>query len=59
MAKGERGTWQRRFWEHVIRDDRVYAAHIDYCPINLLKHGYVKQVVDLPKGIKALFNVSS
>ncbi len=47
-AKGERGIWQRRFWEHVIRDDRDYAAHVDYCHINPLKHGYVKRVADWP-----------
>jgi putative transposase len=43
-ARGERGIWQRRFWEHVIRDDRDYANHIDYCHINPFKHGYVRQV---------------
>jgi putative transposase len=32
----------------VIRDDRDYAAHIDYCHINPLKHGYVQQVADWP-----------
>jgi putative transposase len=46
IAKGERGVWQRRFWEHVIRDDRDYVAHIDYCYINPLKHGYVTRVAD-------------
>ena len=29
-AKGERGIWQRRFWEHLIRDDRDYERHVDY-----------------------------
>jgi putative transposase len=48
MARGERGIWQRRFWEHAIRDDRDYAAHVDYCHINPLKHGYVKRVADWP-----------
>ena len=48
IARGERGLWQRRFWEHVIRDDRDYAAHIDYCHINPLKHGYVQKVTDWP-----------
>ncbi|CAG9932012.1 REP-associated tyrosine transposase [Candidatus Nitrotoga arctica] len=48
IACGERGLWQRRFWEHVIRDDRDYATHIDYCHINPLKHGYVQQVADWP-----------
>ncbi len=46
--KGERGIWQRRFWEHTIRDDADYAAHVDYVHINPLKHGLVQQVVDWP-----------
>ena len=48
MARGERGIWQRRFWEHVIRDDADYAAHIDYCHINPVKHGYVSCVEEWP-----------
>lgn len=48
VARGERGIWQRRFWEHAIRDDEDYAAHIDYCHINPMKHGLVKQVADWP-----------
>jgi len=45
-ARGERGIWQRRFWEHVIRNDTDYAAHVDYCHINPFKHGYVLRVAD-------------
>jgi len=48
IARGERGIWQRRFWEHVIRDDDDYAAHIDYCHINPVKHGLVDRVADWP-----------
>ena len=29
-SRGERGIWQRRYWEHTIRDDRDFAAHMDY-----------------------------
>ncbi len=29
VRRGERGIWQRRYWEHTIRDDRDYAAHMD------------------------------
>jgi REP-associated tyrosine transposase len=47
-AKGERGIWQRRFWEHTIRDDRDYAAHVDYVHINPVKHGLVACVRDWP-----------
>ncbi len=54
VARGERGIWQRRFWEHLIVDDADYAAHVDYCHINPLKHGLVKQVADLPRGHKGL-----
>ncbi len=40
-ADGERGIWQRRFWEHAIRDDADYAAHVDYVHFNPVKHGLV------------------
>ncbi len=46
--KGERGIWQRRFWEHTIRDNRDYAAHVDYVHINPFKHGLVERVSDWP-----------
>jgi len=48
VKKGERGLWQRRFWAHTIRDDRDYAAHIDYVHINPVKHGLVARVQDWP-----------
>lgn len=48
IVRGERGIWQRRFWEHAIRDDADYAAHVDYCHINLVKYCLVKQVSDWP-----------
>ena len=48
LAKGERGIWQRRYWEHTIRDERDYAAHMDYVHINPLKHGHVARVADWP-----------
>ncbi|MEI6069636.1 MAG: transposase [Methylococcaceae bacterium] len=48
VARGERGIWQQRFWEHLIVDDADYAAHVDYCHINPLKHGLVKRVADWP-----------
>ncbi|WP_031430956.1 REP-associated tyrosine transposase [Methylomicrobium agile] len=46
--KGERAIWQRRFWEHSIRSEQDYAAHIDYCHWNPMKHGLVKRVADWP-----------
>ena len=33
-ARGERGIWQRRYWEHTIRDEQDYAAHMDYIHFN-------------------------
>lgn len=48
IGKGERGIWQRRFWEHTIRDDRDYAAHVDYVHFNPVKHGLVSDVRDWP-----------
>ncbi len=47
-ADGERGIWQRRFWEHAIRDDADYAAHADYVPFNPVKHGLVASAADWP-----------
>jgi putative transposase len=39
LAKKERGVWQRRFWEHTIRDVRDYETHMDYIHYNPVKHG--------------------
>ncbi len=49
IAKGERGIWQRRYWEHQIRDESDYARHIDYIHYNPVKHGYVKSPIDWPQ----------
>jgi putative transposase len=48
QTRNERGIWQRRFWEHLIRDERDYARHVEYCYINPLKHGLVRRVCDWP-----------
>jgi putative transposase len=48
VLQGERGIWQRRFWEHTIRDDADYATHVDYVHVNPLKHGLVTRVGDWP-----------
>ncbi len=42
----ERGIWQRRFWEHTIRDDKDFENHMNYLHYNPVKHGYVKSVAD-------------
>ena len=44
--KGEQAIWQRRFWEHRIRDDEDYSHHVDYIHYNPVKHGYVKRPAD-------------
>jgi putative transposase len=46
--RGERGIWQRRYWEHLIRDDKDMQAHMDYVHFNPVKHGLVKRVIDWP-----------
>jgi len=40
--------WQRHFWEHTIKDDDDLKHCVDYCYINLVKHGLVTAVVDWP-----------
>ncbi|MGR9088034.1 MAG: REP-associated tyrosine transposase, partial [Gammaproteobacteria bacterium] len=46
--RGERGLWQRRFWEHLIRDETAYRQHVDYIHWNPVKHGWVRCVKDWP-----------
>jgi putative transposase len=46
--KGERGIWQRRYWEHQIRDVDDYARHVDYVHFNPVKHGHVASAADWP-----------
>lgn len=47
-GKRERGIWQRRFWEHWIRDEVDLERHVDYIHYNPVKHGLVDKVVDRP-----------
>jgi putative transposase len=47
-SRGERGIWQKRFWEHTIRDERDYRAHMDYVHFNPVKHGYVDHPAKWP-----------
>ena len=51
LAAGERGIWQRHYWEHLIRDETDYQRHIDYVHVNPLKHGLVTRVGDWPCSI--------
>ena len=47
-AKGERGIWQRRYWEHKVRDEDDFVRHLDYIHFNPVKHGHVARVHDWP-----------
>jgi len=44
----ERGLWQRRFWDHLLRDQADYNNHVDYIHWNPVKHGWVTRVADWP-----------
>jgi len=46
--KGERGIWQRRYWEHLIRDNQDFENHVNYIHFNPVKHGYVKRTIEWP-----------
>lgn len=48
IARREAGFWQRRYWEHRIRDDDDLARHVDYIHYNPVKHGLVASVRDWP-----------
>ncbi|CAI8723538.1 transposase [Methylocaldum szegediense] len=45
QIKRECGIWQRRFWEHAIRDQNDLEAHVHYNPV---KHGWVRRTADWP-----------
>ena len=40
-ARGEQAVWQRRYWEHLIRDERDFSAHLDHIHYNPARHGFV------------------
>jgi putative transposase len=48
ITKREKGIWQRRYWEHVIRNEIDLSRHIDYIHYNPVKHGHVARVCDWP-----------
>ena len=48
IAKRDKGIWQRRYWEHAIRNENDLARHVDYIHYNPVKHGYVTQACDWP-----------
>ena len=44
----ESSVWQRRFWEHKIRDEHDFKCHMDYLHFNPVKHGLVGRIADWP-----------
>jgi len=46
VHRGEYHLWQRRFWEHTIRDDAVFQHLVDYILWNPVKHGLTRHVAD-------------
>ena len=46
--KRERGIWQRRYWEHQIRNNDDLTRHVDYIHINPVKHGHAGAPIDWP-----------
>lgn len=47
-GRGDYDLWQKRYWEHTIRNDLGFEAHVNYVHINPVKHDYVKRAVDWP-----------
>ncbi|MFB2879358.1 REP-associated tyrosine transposase [Floridanema aerugineum] len=48
QKRQEGNLWQRRFWEHLIRDDLDFANHCDYIHYNPVKHGLCKAAKEWP-----------
>jgi len=48
IDKGERGIWQRRYWEHLVRDEDDLQRCVDYTHFNPVKHGHAGRVSDWP-----------
>ena len=46
--RGEKAVWQRRFWEHAIRDDEDWRRHVDYIHYNAVKHRLVESPAEWP-----------
>jgi putative transposase len=47
-SNGELALWQRRFWEHTVRDESDFERHVDYIHFNPVKHDLVTRVCDWP-----------
>lgn len=46
ISRREATVWQRRFWEHMIRDGSDFRNHMDYIHYNPVKHGLVRSPGD-------------
>jgi REP element-mobilizing transposase RayT len=46
--RGNVAIWQRRFWDHIIRDQNDHNLHLDYIHFNPVKHGYAARPADYP-----------
>jgi len=46
--RGERGVWQRRYWEHMVRDEEDLRRLCDYIHYNPVKHGLVRCAHEWP-----------
>uniref|UniRef100_UPI003703D2F1 transposase n=1 Tax=Neisseria meningitidis TaxID=487 RepID=UPI003703D2F1 len=55
LIGGNLRLWQKRFWEHTIRDEADFACHFDYLHFNPVKHGYVGQISDWQNRRKPVF----
>jgi putative transposase len=47
-TKRERGIWQRRYWEHLIRDEDDLRRHVEYIHYNPVKHGHAPAPCEWP-----------
>jgi putative transposase len=47
-GRDERSLWQRRYWEHQVRDEEDYRRHVEYIHFNPVKHGLVRRAGDWP-----------
>lgn len=48
ISRRERGIWQRRYWEHLVRDSDDLRRHVDYIHVNPVKHGHAQSACDWP-----------
>lgn len=44
----ERSLWQRRYWEHQVRDQEDFNRHVDYIHFNPVKHGWARRAAEWP-----------